>query len=66
MVTYWKFEQLLDLAESYGWVLQRIWHEYRVFRYMKDSSVLPFECEVHNGKVSIEYVKRFKKIVEEI
>jgi len=62
----WKFEELVEFAKSHGWVFQRIRGNCRVFNYKKDSSVLPFECPVHNKKVSIEYVERFKRIVKEL
>lgn len=55
------FERLLELFESHGWKLQKIYEPYRVF--VKQGE-LPCIIPVHNKKVDIEYVKKFKKFLK--
>ena len=52
-----KFEEILELFESQGWELARIWKPYRVF--MKEGE-LPFLVPVRDGKVDIEYVRKIE------
>jgi len=61
MTNYVGFENVLILFESHGWKLKKIHGEYRVF--VKEDE-LPFLIPVHDKKVDIEYVKRFKDFVE--
>jgi len=56
------FEEVLGLFESHGWKLQRIWEPYRVF--VKEGE-LPWLIPVHNRKVAVEYVEKFKKFPKE-
>ncbi len=56
------FCQVLELFESHGWKLQRIWKPYRVF--VKEGELL-FLIPVRNKKVDIVYVKRFKEFLKE-
>jgi hypothetical protein len=49
------FAEVLELFESRGWRLQKIWEPYRVF--MKEGE-LPFLIPVHGQKVSVEYVDK--------
>lgn len=62
MAGYVDFEEVLDLLESHGWRLQKVWNPYRVF--VKEGE-LPILIPVHNRKVDIEYVQKIKKILEE-
>ena len=54
------FLQVLEILESHGWTLQRIWKPYRVF--VKDNE-LPILIPVEDGKVSVVYVVKIKKIL---
>jgi hypothetical protein len=56
------FEEVLRLFESHGWKLQRIWQPYRVF--VKEGE-LPWLIPVHNRKVALDYVEKFKKFLKE-
>jgi len=56
------FREVLEMLESYGWKLQRIWEPYRVF--VKEGE-LPWLIPVLNKKVDVEYVKKFRKSVED-
>ena len=51
------FAEVLELVESRGWRLQKIWEPYRVF--MKEGE-LPFLIPVHGQKVSSEYVNKIE------
>jgi hypothetical protein len=51
------FAEVLELFESRGWRLQKIWEPYRVF--VKEGE-LPFLIPVHGQKVSVEYVDKIK------
>ena len=55
------FEVILEIFESHGWRLERIWMPYRVF--MKEGH-LPWLIPVHEGKVDYEYVKKIKTYFE--
>jgi len=55
------FEEVLELFESYGWKLQKIYEPYRVF--VKEGE-LPWLIPVHNKKVDAEYVKKFKDFLK--
>ncbi len=56
------FEEVLELFESHGWKLQKIYEPYRVFVKRGE---LPWLIPVHNKKVDAEYVKKFKEFLEE-
>ncbi len=56
------FSIVLNLFETHGWKLKKIYEEYRVF--VKDDE-LPWLIPVHNRKVSVEYVEKFKTFLEE-
>jgi len=56
------FEEVLELFESRGWRLQKIWEPYRVF--MKKGE-LPFLIPVHEQKVSVEYVDKIEAFFRE-
>lgn len=62
MVDNMDFEQVLELFESYGWKLQKIYEPYRVF---VKKGELPWLIPVHDKKVDAEYVKKFKEFLEE-
>ncbi len=56
------FEKLLELFESHGWKLQKIYEPYRVF---VKKGELPWLIPVHDKKVDAEYVKKFKEFLNE-
>jgi hypothetical protein len=56
------FAEILELFESRGWRLQKIWEPYRVF--MKEGE-LPFLIPVHGQKVSAEYVSKIEAFFRE-
>ena len=56
------FAEVLELFESRGWRLQKIWEPYRVF--MKEGE-LPFLIPVYGQKVSIEYVDKIEAFFRE-
>jgi len=56
------FEVVLKLFESYGWKLQKIFEPYRVF--VREGE-LPWLVPVHNKKVDVEYVTKFKEFLKE-
>ena len=56
------FEKVLELFESNGWTLQRIWEPYRVF--VKEGE-LPWLIPVRGKKVDVEYVEKFKKFLRD-
>jgi len=62
MADYVDFEKVLELFESHGWKLQRIYEPYRVF--VKQGE-LPWLIPVHDKKVDVEYVKKFKEFLED-
>ena len=62
MVESVPFAEVLELFESRGWRLQRIWEPYRVF--MKEGE-LPFLVPVHGQKVSVEYVDKVEALFRE-
>ena len=57
------FEEVLELFESYGWKLQKIYEPYRVF--VREKEELPWLIPVHDKKVDGEYVKKFKEFLKE-
>ena len=57
------FEEVLELFESYGWKLQKIYEPYRVF--IRGGDELPWLIPVHDKKVDAEYVKKFKEFLED-
>jgi hypothetical protein len=56
------FAEVLELFESRGWRLQKIWEPYRVF--MKEGE-LPFLIPVRGQKVSVEYVDKIEAFFRE-
>jgi len=56
------FAEVLELFESRGWRLRKIWEPYRVF--MKKGE-LPFLISVHGQKVSVEYVDKIEAFFRE-
>jgi hypothetical protein len=56
------FAEVLELFESQGWRLQKIWEPYRVFT---KEGELPFLIPVHGQKVSVEYVNKIKAFFRE-
>ena len=56
------FEEVLELFESHGWKLQKIYEPYRVF--VKEAE-LPWLIPVHGRKVDIEYAEKFKDFLKE-
>ena len=56
------FGEVLELFESQGWRLQKIWEPYRVFT---KEGELPFLIPVHGQKVSVEYVAKAKAFFRE-
>jgi hypothetical protein len=56
------FEEVLESFESHGWKLQKIYEPYRVF---VKKGELPWLIPVHDKKVDVEYVKKFKEFLEE-
>ena len=62
MADYVDFEKVLELFESHGWKLQRIYEPYRVFT---KGSQLPWLIPVKDKKVDTEYVNKFKKSLED-
>ena len=62
MKDYFSFEEVLDLFESHGWELQKIYEPYRVF--IREGE-LPWLIPVHDKKVSVEYVKKFEEFLED-
>ena len=57
-----QFIDVLDLFESHGWKLQKIYEPYRVF--VKQGE-FPWLIPVHDKKVDVEYVKKFKEFLGE-
>jgi hypothetical protein len=51
------FAEALELFESRGWRLQKIWEPYRVFA---KEGELPFLVPVRGQKVSVEYVDKIE------
>jgi hypothetical protein len=58
------FSEVVDLLETNGWELTRIWNPYRVFT-KPGSDELPILIEVHDRMVRQSDVDRIKKHVEE-
>ena len=58
------FSAVVDLLETNGWELTRIWNPYRVFT-KPGSDELPILIEVHDRMVRHSDVERIKKHVEE-
>jgi len=56
------FQEVLELFESHGWKLQKIYEPYRVF--FREGE-LPWLIPVRNRKVDAEYVKKFKEFLKE-
>lgn len=61
MAKYWTFERFLKFADSYGYKFIGFWIPYRVFANIDDPDELPWFIPVHDGKIEIEYVKKFKR-----
>ncbi|MBW8040252.1 MAG: hypothetical protein FVQ85_09665 [Planctomycetes bacterium] len=62
MDDYVGFQEVLELFESHGWKLKKIYQPYRVF--VKEAE-LPWLIPVHDKKVDVEYVKKFKEFLKE-
>jgi hypothetical protein len=58
------FSEVLELLESHGWELVRIWIPYRVFT-KPGSDELPILIEVHDRTVRRTDVERIKKHLKE-
>ncbi len=54
------FASVVELLESYGWQLSRVWSPYRVFT-KPGSTELPILVEVHNRMVKGSDVERIKE-----
>ena len=54
-----KFEEILELFESNGWVLQRIFRNYRVFREPKEDFY--WTILVNDEKVNYEIARQIKE-----
>jgi len=61
MAQYWTFERFLEFARSYGYEFKGFWIPYRVFVNTKDPDELQWLIPVYEGKIDIEYVKKFKR-----
>ena len=57
------FSDVIELLESCGWQLSRIWNPYRVFT-KPGSSTLPILVEVHDRMVKRGDVERIKKQIK--
>ena len=62
MAVHVHFQEVLELFESHGWKLQKIYELYRVF--VKEGE-LPWLIPVHDKKVDIEYVEKFKQFLKD-
>ena len=58
------FSEVLELLESHGWELVRIWSPYRVFT-KPGADELPILSEVHDRIVRRTDVERIKRHLEE-
>ena len=58
-----KFEEVLELFESNGWVLQRIFGNFRVFREPKEDFY--WTIPVNDGKVNYEIGRQVKEYFTE-
>ena len=56
------FEQILELFESHGWALQKVWPPYRVF--VKEGE-LPCLIPVYENEVDYEYVEKIEAYFEQ-
>ena len=63
MVKKVDFEKVLQLFERYGWKLQKIYEPYRVF--VKPGELFPWLIPVHDKKVDVIYVEKFKEFLKE-
>ena len=55
------FQEVLELFESYGWKFMGFWTPYRVFVKPDEPDDPPWLIPVHDRKIDIEYVKKFKR-----
>jgi hypothetical protein len=58
------FSEVLELLESHGWELTRIWSPYRVFT-KPGADELPILIEVHDRKVRYSDAERIKRHLSE-
>ncbi len=58
------FSEVVDLLETNGWELTRIWNPYRVFT-KPGSDELPILAEVHDRMARLSDVERIKEYLEE-
>jgi len=70
MGDYWDFAKFLKFAESHGWKLLKSCGKYRIFIEVKEEKKKAnkdverlFVIPVHDGRVHIEYVERFKRLL---
>jgi hypothetical protein len=56
------FEEVLEFFEAHGWKLKKIYEPYRIFVKRGE---LPWLIPVHDKRVDIEYVKKFKEFLKE-
>ena len=61
MNDYVGFQEVLELFESYGYEFIGFWNPYRVFVNPDEPDELPWLIPVHDRKIDIEYVKKFKR-----
>ncbi len=62
MKEHWTFERFLEFAKSYGYEFVGFWESsYRVFVNKNEPDELPWFIPVHDRKVDVEYVGKFKK-----
>ena len=61
MKEHWSFEEFLEFTKSYGYEFIGFWNPYRVFSNRDEPDELPWFIPVHEKKVDVEYVKKFKE-----
>jgi len=70
MTDYWTFERFLEFAEFHGWKLLKSCGQHRILIEVEEEKEKSkqdverlFVIPVPYGRVDIEYVKRFKKLL---
>jgi hypothetical protein len=58
------FAEFLDFAKKYGWILQSMHHNIRLFRHPPEHAL--FTIYIENGLVDEEYFARFLEFLREI
>ena len=56
------FSEVLEILESHGWALQRVWPPYRVF--VHEDHKLPLLIPVYEKTVAYVYVEKIKALLE--